>query len=115
MRKMHTHERRSGDVTPQRIALLIVSKLDNSLLIEIVLLDFDGVLVLWCHLCDGAHATRAKPRQEKTHNRELKKEAMEPENHESDCSDKGPMNQVSLSVQAMPFRSDHAIGTRVVH
>jgi hypothetical protein len=111
VRRMHTHERRPEGVTPQRIGLRVVSECDNSFLIEIVLLDCDGVLVFRCHLCDGAHVSRAKPKQEKTHNPESKKDVRGPENHVCDCSDKGPMNQVSWSVQAMPVRRSHTIGT----
>lgn len=46
MARTQRDERRSGDVTTQRIALLILSEGDKGLLIEIaILLAFDGVLV----------------------------------------------------------------------
>lgn len=107
VRRIHADERRSGIATPQRIALLMLSELDQGLMIEIVMvLAFDGVLVLHVHVCNEAKASRTKPEEEKTRNREPGKDAMEPENHERDCSDKEPMNQVPFSVDAMPFWTD---------
>ncbi len=98
VQRIHVDERRSGIATPQRIALLMLSELDHGLLIEIVMfLTFEGVLVLHHRRCDWTQTSPAKQKHEKTGHREPGKDAMEPENHESDCSDKGRMNQVPLS------------------
>ena len=70
------------------IALLVLGELDNGLLIYIAMfLAFDGIVVPQRHLCSEAGASRAEPKQEKTHNREPGKDAMGRKNHESDCSD----------------------------